>query len=43
MENNLRSDYLEQLQEFGKSTWHPSNFGKTKKLASNSLANKLGK
>jgi hypothetical protein len=22
---------LEQLQQFGKSTWHPSNFGKTRK------------
>jgi hypothetical protein len=26
-----------------KSTWHPYNFGKTEKLASNSLANQLGK
>jgi hypothetical protein len=22
----------EQLQQFGKSTWHPSNFGKTRKI-----------
>jgi hypothetical protein len=33
----------EQLQQFGKPTWHSSNFGKTRKLASNSLANQLGK
>jgi hypothetical protein len=26
-------DLLEQLQQFGKSTWHPSNFGKTRKFA----------
>jgi hypothetical protein len=24
---------LEQLQQFGKSTWHPSNFGKTRKIS----------
>jgi hypothetical protein len=24
--------YLEQLQQFGKSTWHPSDFGKIKKI-----------
>jgi hypothetical protein len=24
--------HLEQLQQFGKSTWHPSNFGKTRKI-----------
>jgi hypothetical protein len=23
----------EQLQQFGKSIWHPSNFGKTRKVA----------
>jgi hypothetical protein len=23
---------LEQLQQFGKPTWHPSNFGKTRKI-----------
>jgi hypothetical protein len=23
---------LEQLQQFGKSIWHPSNFGKTRKI-----------
>jgi hypothetical protein len=23
---------LEQLQQFGKSTWYPSNFGKTRKI-----------
>jgi hypothetical protein len=34
---------LEQLQQFGKSTCHPSNFGKTRKMACNSLANQLGK
>jgi hypothetical protein len=34
---------LEQLQQFGKSTWHPSNFDKMKKLSSNSLANQLGR
>jgi hypothetical protein len=34
---------LEQLQQFDKSTWYPSNFGKTRKLASNSLANQLDK
>jgi hypothetical protein len=34
---------LEQLQQFGKLTWHPYNFGKQEKLASNSLANQLGK
>jgi hypothetical protein len=34
---------LEQLQPFGKPTWHPYNFGKTRKLVSNSLANQLGK
>jgi hypothetical protein len=22
----------EQLQQFGKPTWHPSNFGKTRKI-----------
>jgi hypothetical protein len=33
----------EQLQQFGKPTWHPSNFGKTRKIGSNSLANELGK
>jgi hypothetical protein len=22
---------LEQLQQFGKSIWHPSNYGKTRK------------
>jgi hypothetical protein len=32
-----------QLQRFGKSTWHPSNFGKTRKIVSNTLANQLGK
>jgi hypothetical protein len=34
---------LEQLQQFAKPTWHPYNFGKTRKLASNSLTNQLGK
>jgi hypothetical protein len=24
--------HLEQLQQFGKSAWHPFNFGKTKKI-----------
>jgi hypothetical protein len=24
--------WLEQLQQFSKSTWHPSNFGKTRKI-----------
>jgi hypothetical protein len=23
---------LEQLQQFGKPTWHPYNFGKTRKI-----------
>jgi hypothetical protein len=23
---------IQQLQQFGKSTWHPSNFGKTRKI-----------
>jgi hypothetical protein len=27
-----RSPYLEQLQQFGKPTWHPYNFGKTRKI-----------
>jgi hypothetical protein len=35
--------FLEQFQQFDKPTWHPYNFGKTRKLASNSLANQLGK
>jgi hypothetical protein len=26
------NDDLEQLQQFGKSTWHPFNFGKTRKI-----------
>jgi hypothetical protein len=34
---------VEQLQQFGKSTRHLSNFGKTRKIASNSLANQLAK
>jgi hypothetical protein len=25
-------EVLEQLQQFGKSTWHPYNFGKTRKI-----------
>jgi hypothetical protein len=24
--------FLEQLQQFGKPTWHPYNFGKTRKI-----------
>jgi hypothetical protein len=27
-----RSRSLEQLQQFGKPTWHPYNFGKTRKI-----------
>jgi hypothetical protein len=34
---------LEQRQQFGKPTWHPSNFAKQEKLVSNSLAEQLGK
>jgi hypothetical protein len=26
-------DVLEQLQKFGKSTWHPSNMAKTRKIS----------
>jgi hypothetical protein len=33
----------EQLQQFDKSTWHPSNFVKTRKMASNSLEHQLDK
>ena len=33
---------LEHLPEFAISTWHPYNFGKTKKIASNSLTKQLG-
>jgi hypothetical protein len=43
MHQSVESKSLEQLQQFGKPTWHSYNFGKTKKLASNSLANQLGK
>jgi hypothetical protein len=32
-----------QLQQFVKSTWHPSNLAKQEKIVSNSLANQLGK
>jgi hypothetical protein len=36
-----------QLQQFGKSTWHLSNFGKTRKkqekMVYNGLANQLSK
>jgi hypothetical protein len=34
---------FKQLQQFGKPNWHLFNFGKTKKMASNSLANQLSK
>jgi hypothetical protein len=40
---NYKNAKLEQLQQFGKPTWHPYNFGKTRKIGSNSLANQLGK
>jgi hypothetical protein len=29
---HVKLDYLEQLQQFGKPTWHPYNFGKTRKI-----------
>jgi hypothetical protein len=29
---NYRNDKLEQLQQFGKPTWHPYTFGKTRKI-----------
>jgi hypothetical protein len=35
--------HLEQLQQFGKSTWHLLILAKREKLGSNSLANQLGK
>jgi hypothetical protein len=35
--------YLEQLQQFGKPTWIHKILAKQEKLASNSLANQLGK
>jgi hypothetical protein len=28
----LKGDTLEQFQQFGKPTWHPYNFGKTRKI-----------
>jgi hypothetical protein len=34
---------LEQLQQFGKPTWHPSNFSKIRKMYLQQLANQLGK
>jgi hypothetical protein len=34
---------LEQLQQIGKPIWHPYNFAKQEKLASNGLANQFGK
>ena len=40
-DNSDLSLHLEHLQEFAISTWHPYNFGKTKKT-SNSLAKQLG-
>jgi hypothetical protein len=27
----IGQEYLDQLQQFGKPTWHPYNFGKTRK------------
>jgi hypothetical protein len=33
----------EQLQQFSKPIWHPYNFEKQEKLASNSLPNQFGK
>jgi hypothetical protein len=34
VKNSKLSDmhYSEQLQQFGKPTWHPYNFGKTRKI-----------
>jgi hypothetical protein len=29
---NIAVSSLEQLQQFGKPTWHPYNFGKTRKI-----------
>jgi hypothetical protein len=28
----IYNQILEQLQQFGKSTWHPYKFGKTRKI-----------
>jgi hypothetical protein len=35
--------YLEHLQEFAKSTCHPSTFGKTKKIVLQQFGIQLGK
>jgi hypothetical protein len=34
---------LEHLQEFAKSTWHPSIFGKTEKIVLQQFGIQLGK
>jgi hypothetical protein len=40
----LEIDYfLEQLQQFSKLTWHPSNFGKTRKIGLQKFGNQLSK
>jgi hypothetical protein len=35
--------FLEQLQQFGKRTWHPYNFGKIRKIGLQQFGNQLGK
>jgi hypothetical protein len=40
---SLQLDNAKQLQQRDKLTWYLSNFGKTKRILSNTLANQLGK
>jgi hypothetical protein len=39
----LQFQFFEYLQEFAKSTWHPSIFGKTEKIVLQQFGIQLGK